>query len=140
MRDNPTETQKVERICLKHLFKNSEIRGSVRLIKRNILCNRFNTCSLNPLMLLCCAVFSKSQITLSIRNHLNEAKTPCGKNNSKNCRDQGTLEHWRCKKEETQTFTYVFYSPYLNVPCLTNLFSTDRFYFSDSFLPFSLDI
>lgn len=26
VRDNPMETQKVEKICLKHLFKNSEVR------------------------------------------------------------------------------------------------------------------
>lgn len=26
VKDNPMETQKVEKICLKHLFKNSEVR------------------------------------------------------------------------------------------------------------------
>lgn len=87
VRDNPMETQKVEKICLKHLFKNSEVR---RLEDAKEKYNRFNTCSWNPLMLFYSVLFSESQMSVN-QEITNEANKPCGQNNSyQNCRDQET--------------------------------------------------
>lgn len=80
-----------------------------RLEKSNSVCNRFHTCSWNPLMLLCCVAFSKSWISVN-EEITNEDRTPCTKNESnKHCKDQESLEHRRCKHtEKVQTFIYIF--------------------------------
>lgn len=107
VRYNPMETHKVEKMCLKYLFKKSE---DWRLIKRNILCKGLTPAHWIPkCSFLCCVLFSNSLMSVN-QEITSEAKIPFGKNSSyRNSRDEGILKNRRCKNKEKSTDFHLYF-------------------------------